>query len=96
MRAHGVDWDGPPNQLLPGYWQATADSLCLHYDRADEEWRHGSRLGNGWIGINGRSVEFEQSTRIRVEHGDLVEVTTWSGGNRGATKCELNWVADLD
>lgn len=94
--AYRADWDGPQNQLKPGYWQATADSLCLHYNRADEEWRQGSRRGTGWIGINGGSVEFDESTRIRIEHGDLVEVTTRSGGNRGATKCALNWVADLD
>ena len=94
--AYRADWEGPENRLKPGYWQVTADSLCLHYDRVDEEWRQGSRRGDGWIGVNGASVEVNQSTRIRVEHGDTVEVTTWSGGNRGATKCELNWVADLD
>ncbi len=94
--AHRVDQDSSEDRLKPGYWQVTADSLCLHYDHADEEWRQGSQRGAGWIGINEASVEVNQSTRIRVEHGDWVEVTTWSGGNRGATTCELNWVADLD
>ncbi len=96
--AYRTDRDGPESRLKPGYWQATSDSLCVFYDETgeEEEWRLGSQRGAGWIGVNGRSVEFDQTTRIRVEHGDVVDVTTWSGGSRGATSCELNWVADLD
>lgn len=95
-RAYRDDRYGPEYQLKPGYWQATAESVCLYYDRGDEDWKQGSRRGTGWVVVNGSGVEFDQSTRIRIEHGDGLEVTTWSGGPRGATKCELNWVADLD
>lgn len=95
-QAYRADRYGPEYRLKPGYWQAGADSLCLDLDDETEEWRQGSKRGEGWIDINDKIVEFDQSTRIRVEHGDRVEVVTWSGGPRGATSCELNWVADLD
>lgn len=94
--AYPTERDGPEYRLKPGYWRVTADSHCLYYDHADEEWRQGTSRGAGWIEVNHDGVEFDQSTRIRVEHGDWVRVTTWSGGNRGATRCELNWAADLD
>ncbi|WP_420622324.1 trypsin-like peptidase domain-containing protein [Candidatus Poriferisodalis sp.] len=94
--AHRADRDGPQYRLKPGYWRITADSLCIDWDDAAEVWRQGSRLGEGWIDVSGASVQVSQSTAVRVEHGDWVEVTTWSGGNRGATKCQLDWVTDLD
>ena len=94
--AHRADRDGPEKRLKPGYWQATADSYCLYWDDAAEEWKQGASLGTGWIQVNHVGVEFDQSTRIRIEHGDYIEVTTWSGGNLGARSCELNWVADFD
>ena len=94
--AHRADRPGPENRLKPGYWQATADSFCLYWDHATEEWKQGSNLGTGWIQINHVGIEFDQSTRIRIVHGDYVEVATWSGGNFGARRCQLDWVADLD
>lgn len=91
-QAYHDNRDGPQYRLKPGYWAVTSDSLCLD---ADEVWRQGSGLGQGWIDINGTSVEVNRSTRVRIEHGDHVTVTAWSGGNRGATRCQLDWVADL-
>ena len=93
---HRADRDAPQSRLRPGYWKATADSYCLFWDSEAEDWRQGDALGSGWARLNGEGFEFDQSTRIRVEHGDWLQVETWSGDNFGAQSCELQWVADLD
>ena len=95
-RAHRRGQDATEGSLDPGYWQITADSLCLYYDRDLEEWRLPTRRGTGWIGVSGSGVEVDSATRIRVEHGDIVELATYGGGESGPYRCELNWVADLD
>ncbi len=94
--AHRTGQDAPEGRLKPGYWQITADSECLYYDRGLAEWREPARRGVGWIGVNGSGVEVNTSTRVRVEHRDTVELATYRGGDDGPFRCELNWVADLD
>ena len=88
--------DAPEGSLKPGYWQVTADSLCLYYDWDLEEWRVPTRRGVGWIGVNGSGVEVDSSTRIRIDHRDTVVLNTYDSGNLGPYRCELNWVTDLD
>ncbi len=95
-RAHRAGEEAIEGSLKPGYWQITADSLCLYYDRDLEDWRLPTRRGSGWIGVNGNGAEVDSATRIRLEHGDTVQLATYGGGASGPYRCELNWVADLD
>ena len=96
-RALRSDRDGPEGSLKPGIWAASADSYCMRYDWDVEEWRgYGDSPGTGWITVNDEGIEFDQSTRIRIEHGDLVEVIPWSPSADNIGSCVLNWVADLD
>lgn len=95
-RAYDIDRLGPPGNLIkPGLWQASSRSFCLWWDIASQDWRTGER-GAGWIEINGRPRRLTRFSPIRIEHGDLVVITTLSGPRTGDRKCELNWVADLD
>ena len=96
-RAWRSDRDGPEGSLKPGIWTASADSYCMRYDWDVEDWRgYGGSPGTGWITVNHEGIEFDQSSRIRIEHGDLVEVTPWSPSADNIGSCVLNWVADLD
>ena len=91
--AYDADRDGREDELKPGYWKATGDSFCVYHA---DEWRIGSELGNGWVEVNGEAVEFDQTTRIRIENLDMLAIETWGGEYYGANSCQLDWVAELD
>ena len=87
---------GPQNQIRPGVWNATQNSLCIYWDSVSGAWRVDSQPGSGYVSVNGSAVRFDQTTRVRVSHGDTLTLTTWSGGRIGAASCELRWEAESD
>lgn len=95
-RAFASDRPGPANQLRPGDWRAVGDSFCVFFDESVNGWRTSSQPGSGYVRVNGEPVRYTAGTRIRLEHGDVLTLSTVSGGDFGARTCAFVWSGELD